>query len=92
MQDNESNSKIVALAETYVHAYRVMNQGSDSEVVVGGRYLDRSERRIAERTVVIDSEQNGTTMMSDESKHEVHADKRSRGNSSYRLLAPNSLK
>jgi hypothetical protein len=49
-----------AVAETYVTAYhRVAGDDGDRDVVIGGRYLDRLERRdsrwrIAERTMLYD--------------------------------------
>lgn len=54
-----------AAAETYVVAYHLVDEadGSQTDLIVGGRYLDRFERRngewrIAKRTFVLDWNQN----------------------------------
>lgn len=89
----------VALVESYVQAYHLLKtEGDKQEVVVGGRYLDRLERRnsewrIAERKVVIDWEQNGAAMMSPEEVLRVTIpDKRHAGESSYKLFANKTLR
>lgn len=87
----------VAVAETYVNAYHLMQAEEKIEVVVGGRYLDRFERRnqewrIAERNVIIDWESNGAGMMSPEEIAKVSANKRGRDEKSYRMFAKKSLR
>lgn len=86
----------VAVAETYVHAWHLMNTAEKTEVVVGGRYLDRLEKRngewrIAERNVIIDWEHNGGGMMSPEAVADVYADKRHRDENSYRMFRDKTL-
>ena len=89
-----------ALVESYVQAYHLLNTDTETkqEVVVGGRYLDRLERRndewrIAERNVVIDWEQNGAAMMSPEEIERVTAPgKRDPDERSYRLFANKTLR
>ena len=90
-----------ACSETYVHAYHRLRtaDGSKSEVTVGGRYLDRLERRkgewrIAERKFVLDWEQNGAPLLGGEEnvKKLLAADTRQPGEDSYRLFARKTLK
>lgn len=87
----------VACGETYVQAYhRLRSDGS--AVVVGGRYLDRLERRhgewrIADRKVIIDWEQNGAPLLGGEeaTRKLLSADTRSKNDVSYRLFATGRL-
>ena len=87
----------VAVAETYVNAWHLMKEPENAEVVVGGRYLDRFEKRngewrIAERNVIIDWEHNGGGMMSPEAVKDVYADKRHGDEKSYRMFRNKTLK
>jgi SnoaL-like domain len=87
-----------ACAETYVNAYhRMQSNGDKLEVVVGGRYLDRLERRhgewrIAGRKFVVDWEQNGAALLGKEKLATLLAmDTRQRDEDSYRLFAGKAL-
>lgn len=88
----------VACTETYVSAYHRLRGGA-GEVTVGGRYLDRIERRngewrIAERKFVLDWEQNGAPLLGGEAKVKqlLDADSRHPGDDSYRLFERKTLK
>jgi hypothetical protein len=58
----------VATTECHIHGYHVMRDRGLADVYIGGRYLDRLERRdgewrIAERKTLFDWEQNAGLMM-----------------------------
>ena len=87
-----------ACSETYVQAYhRLPRQGGN--VFVGGRYLDRLERRngewrIAERKFVMDWEQNGAALLGGEEnvRRLLSVDTRQCAEDSYRLFAAGTMK
>jgi hypothetical protein len=61
------------LAETYVQAYHRLRDEACSDVIVGGRYLDRLTRRqgewrIATRQCVFDWQQNAALLLGGEGK------------------------
>ena len=83
----------VALTETYVRAYHHMvNNSKKVDVILGGRYLDRFERRneewrIAERTFVLDWDVEGAVLLGEEAINRLLAiDHRHKGEDSYRLF------
>lgn len=86
-----------ACAETYVQAYHRVRGGGD--VVVGGRYLDRLERRasdwkIAERKFVLDWEQNSAPLLggADAVSKLLAIDRRHQGEDSYRLFSSGTMR
>jgi ketosteroid isomerase-like protein len=89
----------VAAVECHVRAYHSMKtEGEKVEAIMGGRYLDRFERRngewrIAERKCVPDWEDNCTTLLDRETLDKLIAiDVRQPNDDSYQLFANKTLK
>jgi hypothetical protein len=84
-----------ANCETYSYTYhRLKSTDAKIEVTIGGRYLDRLERRngewrIAMRKFVVDWEQNGAAIFGGEDNVQklLSVDTRHRGDHSYSLFA-----